>query len=139
MNMKSFLSYLEEKKIRFYRGDNEGSPEAAAEKVRHREGRGKAYFTPTSLTARDYASGFGTGVIGDEVGEITVGSVGAGTRKLSKVKTDVVNVRNLGTVSHKDFAGLERRMKEKHGPGFFLKPKHISSLPSFVSARKREP
>ena len=137
--MKSFLSYLEEKKIRFYRGDNEGSPEAAAEKVKRREERGTGYYTPTSLKARDYASGFGTEVVGDEVGEITVGSAGAGTRKLSKVKTDVVNVRNLGTVSHKDFAGLERRMKEKHGPGFFLKPKHITSLPSFVRARKREP
>lgn len=133
--MHSFLSYLEEKKIRFYRGDSEGGSREAAEKVKHRESIGKAYFTPNPRIARDYASGFGVSVLGDEHGEITVGSAGAGTRKPSKVKTDVVNVRNLGTVSHADFAGLQRKMKEKHGAGFYLKPKHIMGLPSFVSAR----
>lgn len=133
--MLSFLSYLEEKKIRFYRGDSEGSPEYAAQKVKHRESIGKAYFTPNPTIARDYASGFGVGVLGDEVGEITVGSAGAGTRKPSRVKTDVVNVRNLGTVSHKDFAGLQRKMQAKHGSGFYLRPRHIMGLPSFVSSR----
>lgn len=133
--MKSFLSYLEEKKIRFYRGDSKGSPESAAYNVKHRESRGTAYFTPNPTIARDYASRFGVEVLGDEMGEITVGSAGSETQKPNKIKTDVVNVRNLGTVSHKDFAGLERRMRVKHGPGFFLKPKHITGLPSFVSAR----